>query len=341
LPERKSNPRLSYRENWWICGEPRPDLRAAIKGLERYVATPLTATHRFFVFLSAELLPDQALVTIASDDAGVLSILSSRVHVTWALASGARLGVGNDPRYNKSRCFDVFPFPSCSKSSWTRVAKLGESLDGHRKRQQATFPALTITGMYNVLEKLRGEIQLTEKDKVIHQQGLVSVLKQIHDDLDAAVFDAYGWPRDLTDEQILEKLVALNAERAEEERNGHVRWLRPDFQNPSGIKKPENLTIAVTDVTDVTEEADEDKPALAATAAAWPKRPGERIAAIRDLVVASKRLWQTAEVAAAFKGSKKKDVADLLDSLAGIGVLVAYGETEKELRWGLPTRAVG
>ena len=91
----------------------------------------------------------------------------------------------------------------------------------------------------------------------------------------------------------------------------------------------------------MTEETDEDKPALAANAAAWPKRPGERIAAIRDLVVASKRLWQTAEVAAAFKGSKKKDVADLLDSLAGIGVLVAYGETEKELRWGPPTRAVG
>ena len=91
----------------------------------------------------------------------------------------------------------------------------------------------------------------------------------------------------------------------------------------------------------MTEETEEDTPALASSAAALPKRPGERIAAIRDLVVASKRLWQTAAVAAAFKGSKKKDVADLLDSLAGIGVLVAYGETEKELRWGPPTRAVG
>ena len=27
--------------------------------------------------------------------------------------------------------------------------------------------------------------------------------------------------------------------------------------------------------------------------------------------------------------------------LAGIGVLAAYGETEKELRWGVPTRATG
>ena len=86
--------------------------------------------------------------------------------------------------------------------------------------------------MYNVLEKLRSGEALTAKEKVIHEQGLVSVLKQIHDDLDAAVFDAYGWPHDLTDEQILERLVALNAERAAEEKRGLIRWLRPEFQEP-------------------------------------------------------------------------------------------------------------
>ena len=62
--------------------------------------------------------------------------------------------------------------------------------------------------MYNVLEKLRAEEPLTDKERVIHEHGLVSILKQLHDELDAAVFDAYGWPRDLTDEQILERLVA-------------------------------------------------------------------------------------------------------------------------------------
>jgi len=80
-------------------------------------------------------------------------------------------------------------------------------LDAHRKQQQAAHPDLTITGMYNVLEKLRSGEALTAKDKVIHEQGLVSVLKKLHDDLDAAVFDAYGWPHDLSDEQILERLV--------------------------------------------------------------------------------------------------------------------------------------
>ena len=77
---------------------------------------------------------------------------------------------------------------------------------------------------------------------MIHEQGLVSVLRQIHDDLDAAVADAYGWPADpsagsgqaLPDEEILRRLVALNAERAEEEKRGLIRWLRPEFQNPTG-----------------------------------------------------------------------------------------------------------
>ena len=87
--------------------------------------------------------------------------------------------------------------------------------------------------MYNVLEKLRSGETLTDKERTIHEQGLVSVLKQIHDELDAAVFDAYGWPVTLTDEEILERLVALNAERAAEEARGLIRWLRPDFQNRS------------------------------------------------------------------------------------------------------------
>ena len=91
-----------------------------------------------------------------------------------------------------------------------------------------------MTGMYNVLEKLRSGEEPTAKEKQIHEKGLVSVIKQIHDELDAAVFDAYGWPHNLTDEEMLERLVALNHERADEEKRGLIRWQRPEFQNPSG-----------------------------------------------------------------------------------------------------------
>src|SRR5207248_5822055 len=114
--------------------------------------------------------------------------------------------------------------------------------------QQSQHPDLTMTGMYNVLEKLRSGETLSDKEKMIHEQGLVSVLKQIHDDLDAAVFDAYGWPATLTDEEILERLVALNAERAAEERRGIIRWLRPEFQNPAGAKTEQQTTMAGIEV---------------------------------------------------------------------------------------------
>ena len=89
---------------------------------------------------------------------------------------------------------------------------------------------------------------------MIHEQGLVSVLKQIHDDLDAAVAEAYGWPvrqaqggpADLSVDEILRRLVALNAERADEERRGIVRWLRPEFQNPGGAATTQQ-TLALPD----------------------------------------------------------------------------------------------
>ena len=115
----------------------------------------------------------------------------------------------------------------------------------HRKRRQLEHPKLALTDMYNVLDKLRAGEPLTAKDKTVHEQGLVSVLRELHDELDAAVCDAYGWPVTLTDEEILERLVALNAERAAEEAQGLVRWLRPEYQAPSeyGIRNTQYALI--------------------------------------------------------------------------------------------------
>src|SRR5690606_29243921 len=103
-----------------------------------------------------------------------------------------------DPRYNNSRCFETFPFPEATPEQQAQISDLAERLDAHRKRQQAQHPELTLTGMYNVLEKLRTGETLTAKEKTIHEQGLVSVLRELHDELDRAVFSAYGWD-DLAD----------------------------------------------------------------------------------------------------------------------------------------------
>jgi len=219
----------AYAKHWWMHGKPRPELRKMLVGLPRYIATVETAKHRVFQFLDAGVAPDNMLVCIALDDAYALGVLSSRVHVVWALAAGGTLE--DRPRYNKTRCFEPFPFPAAAPEQQARIRTLAEDLDAHRKRQQAAHPALTLTAMYNVLARLRSGEALSAKDKLIHQQGLLAVLKQLHDELDAAVLAAYGWAGQPDDATLLERLVALNAERTREEAGGSVRWLRPAFQH--------------------------------------------------------------------------------------------------------------
>jgi len=141
-PERDQNNRATYRENWWFFGEPRKVMRKALVGLSRYIATVETAKHRTFVFLDQSILPDNKLVAIATDDAFVLGVLSSRVHIAWSLTAGSWLGVGNDSVYVKTRCFEPFPFPLCEETQKENIRKLAEAIDTHRKRQQVLYPSL-------------------------------------------------------------------------------------------------------------------------------------------------------------------------------------------------------
>ncbi len=333
-PERDQNNRATYRDNWWIFGEPRKDLRPALTGQTRYIATVETAKHRTFVFLDQAILPDNKLINIALDDAWALGVLSSCIHVFWALSSGSHLGVGNDPVYVKTRCFETFPFPDPTESLKDRIRQLAEDLDAHRKARQALHPGLTLTGMYNVMEQRRRGEPLTPKDRIIHEQGLVSVLRQLHDELDAAVIAAYGWedlipalvatpqaaasrragPRadanaasspataPLSDrpgtdqdrargleETILQRLVALNAERAAEERRGLIRWLRPEFQHPGGVATVQ----AEAKITTTTPAASGPKPD-------WPRTLPEQFQALRAALTARPGPLSTADLALSF-----------------------------------------
>jgi hypothetical protein len=330
-PERDQNRDKTFRSNWWIFGRPRPELRDLVSGLSRFIVTVETAKHRLFFFLDRSFLPDNRLTVIGSADAWLLGVLSARPHVTWALAAGGTLE--DRPVYNKTVCFDPFPFPDPDDSTKQRIRNLGEQLDAHRKRQQELHPDLTITGMYNVLEKLRSGDALTPKEKIIHEQGLVSVLKQIHDELDAAVFDAYGWPHDLTDEQILERLVALNAERAEEERRGIVRWLRPEFQNPQGAAEPKQAAIGLELEEPLAAPASKKK--KRDELPAWPKELRDQVAAVRDFVTSdgrAARSWTSEDVARSFKGSRRNDVASVLEALAALGIVLGF-DTAAGKRW--------
>jgi len=311
-PERDQNNRPSYRENWWVFGEPRGNFRPALVGLRRYIATVETMKHRLFVFLDASILPDNKLIALAFDDAYFLGVLSSRLHVVWALASGSHLGVGNDPVYVKSASFEKFPFPVVSEAQQTRIRELAESLDAHRKRQQTQHPKLTLTDIYNVLEKLRADTPLDAGEQVTHEQGLVSVLRQLHDDLDAAVAGAYGLAVTATDEEILTHLCALNSQRAAEERAGHIRWLRPSFQHAA------TTTQATLDTGD-TETVPAPAKAKATAKLAWPKTLAEQAQAVRAALSTIAVPADAVALAKTFKSAKTDRIDDILETLASLG----------------------
>ena len=390
-PERMEQKRDSYRNKWWVYAEPRSMLRRAMVGLNQYIGTCRTAKHRPFVMLDAATLPDAKVVAIALDDFYHLGVLSSNIHLAWAIATGAWMGVGNDSNYNHSECFVKFPFPAATPAQQAKIRALGEQLDAHRKRQQAQHPELTMTGMYNVLERVReleggkaGEggkgseggkgglglddrslraqmppsrlddrsprtplasSRLSEKEKKIYEQGLVGILKQRHDELDAAVAEAYGWEDlysslslgelqspdlsgglgegALSTDEILTRLVALNAERAAEEAKGQVRWLRPEYQAPVGSSNSTQQLAVQGKLV-----GDDEGQLPAATAAAnsakeWPSELPAQAAALAEMLATLPAPATVEDIAAHFDGKRTKkrleEMTKLLETLAAVG----------------------
>lgn len=275
------------------------------------------------------------VISIASDKAWHLGVLSSRINIEWALRLGGTLE--DRPRYNKSRCFETFAFPDPSDNTGGQIATLAEQLDGHRRRQQAQCPSLTLTGMYNTLEKLRREESLSAKEKEIHEHGLVSVLREIHDDLDDAVFKAYGWddlanklvgrpgattpwrekPSDQAEaeEELLQRLVNLNHQRATEEAQGKVRWLRPEYQAPEEMPQQETLA------TGQRVKAAAVATATSASKDIWPKTLQDQVRSIRGHLADSAMDAET--LASRFKRKPVKSVSAMLDALTELGMIRA------------------
>ena len=207
-----------------------------------------------------------------------------------------------------------------------------EQLDAHRKRQQAAHAGLTLTGMYNVLEALREGRALTAKERTLHEQGLVGVLKELHDELDAAVLEAYGW-QDLQgaadgDARLLERLVALNAARAAEEKTGVIRWLRPGFQHPLLSKSERSAQDGrALQPQNVQETLDIDEPqatpasTIKAGQPAWPALLPEQVRAVVQLLAVSAAPLPLAAIEAGFKGRGpwKKSLPRILETLEALG----------------------
>jgi len=328
-PERDQNNRAYYRNNWWLFGEPRKDLRPALKGLPRYIATIETSKHRTFQLLDASVLPDNKLTVFALGDTTHLGVLSSGVHTAWALAAGGWLGVGNDPVYVKSRCFETFPFPSAetglTPALSERIRSIAVQLDAHRKSRLAEHTKLTLTGIYNVLEKLRAGEQLTLKEKSINEDGLVGVLKTLHDELDTAVLAAYGWsdlslPTDT--DTLLQRVVELNLTRFNEETAGLVRWLRPEYQQQMSTEDQQTMDMQNGEETAVpSDKAKSTETKLPVAQVAWPVGLAVQIKAVADALAAAGGALDLEGLALRFngRGRWRERLPTILDALVALG----------------------
>lgn len=315
-PSRATKGVEARRRLWWRLALPHRDLRDSLQNLDRYVVTAVTSKHRWFVFANGAYVPDQSLMVFPTNDPLWLGLLSARPHLVWAPIAGGRLGVGDDSRYNNTRCFDPFPFPAdVPEPLKDKIRADAEALDALRKRVLEAHEDLTLTKLYNVLEALREGRALTDAERDMHDRGLVTLIRQHHDAIDALVAEAYGWPADLSDEEILTRLVALNKERAAEEARGLIRWLRPEFQAP-------DYTAPVTQTLDFGEAV----AVVPDNVIPWPGTLPEQVSAIQQVLATAAHPLAPQDVARAFKGKRAATVRPVLEALAGIGMARRLGD---------------
>jgi hypothetical protein len=194
--------------------------------------------------LDSVVLPDSKVIAIAFSDDFHFGLLQSQVHVIWTNATQALHG-GERPTYNPTECFETFPFPRPTPKQEAAIAAAAQELNALRERwlnppewtveKILEFPG-SVNGAwaryvvkpdkngvgtvrYPRLEPRDADCAAKLKDRTLTKlyNERPAWLDLAHKKLDAAVAAAYGFPADLTDEAILEKLLALNLERAAEE----------------------------------------------------------------------------------------------------------------------------
>ena len=221
-------------------------MRRAIAPLPRFFVTPTTSKHRVFVWLSYPTLPDHKLTVFAFADDSSFGLLHSHIHEVWALRTGTRLETR--PNYTPTTSFDPFPYPRPTAAQEAAIAAAAQELNDLRERwlnpsewtveRILQFPG-SLTGPWaryvdaasvdaktgvGTVRYPRLEPRDTDCAAKLKKRTLTNLYSErpawldlAHKKLDAVVADAYGWPADLTDEQILERLLALNLARAGEE----------------------------------------------------------------------------------------------------------------------------
>jgi type II restriction/modification system DNA methylase subunit YeeA len=228
-PLRANLRRNHHRERWWLYGDTRPAMRKSLSKMKKYICTPRVSKHRLFVWLDSMVQPDCATVAIAKDDNVTFGILSSRFHTLWALKLGTSLE--DRPRYTPSSTFETFPFPKgmepnkpaseiLKNPKAKKIEAAAENL--YELRQNWLNPPGSVKLVKEVVSGYPDRIVAKSKaeEKILKKRTLTNLynemptwLRHAHKALDDAVAEAYGWPLDLSDSELLERLYALNQQR--------------------------------------------------------------------------------------------------------------------------------
>ena len=231
-PERDVQKRRALRERWWHYAEKRPGLYSAIEGLDRVLAISRVGQQCAFTFLSAGTIYSEQLIVFPFESHAAFCTLQSRLHEIWARFFGSSLE--DRLRYTPSDCFETFPFPP----DW----ETNRTLEAVGKAYYDFRAALMIDNDQGMTKTYNRFHDPDDRDP------RVAELRELHAAMDSAVLQAYGWtdipvecdflldyeideetwgekkkpwryrwPDEVRD-VVLARLLALNAERASEER---------------------------------------------------------------------------------------------------------------------------
>lgn len=249
-PKRLLNARATRAKYWWRHGETGDGLRKAVSSLQRVLVTPRVAKHRTFMFRHPRTYCDDATVSIALGDDTTFGILHSRFHELWSLRLCTYLGVGNDPRYTPSSTFETFPFPggltpadACGQPVAEGDLQLPPVKEAYLPAARAI--AAAAQRLYILRENWLNPAEWVERlpevvpgypERIVPKPAHAADLKKrtmtnlynarpawldnAHRALDAVVAQAYGWTdytAEMSDDEILRRLLALNLARAVEE----------------------------------------------------------------------------------------------------------------------------
>ena len=201
-PSRLKSKREAYAERWWLHMEPRPGMRTAMSGLNRYIATSQVAKHRFYVWVPTDTLPANVVIAFARYDDDFFGVLHSRIHELWARSQGTQLReVESGFRYTPTTTFETFPLPRPTPGQRAEISEAAIHVNTLRE------------GWLNPSSKHVGDRELRQRTLTNLYNDPPTWLQIAHNRLDKAVAAAYGWPVDLADGEIVARLLELNLER--------------------------------------------------------------------------------------------------------------------------------